>query len=94
MSGSEIEANLAPLGVSIRLFNNSCLSWRAKRSNPETDRDRDREAKMGVVSVSSLKSQFSYWDCGLVPSVSEESRSEFASAMPRNRYVPHNDSLS
>ena len=27
----------------------------------------------------------------LVPSVSEESRSEFASATPRNRYTPRND---
>jgi len=27
----------------------------------------------------------------LVPSVTEESRSKFASAMPRNRYAPHND---
>ncbi len=27
----------------------------------------------------------------LVPSISEESRSEFASAMPRNRYAPRND---
>ncbi len=27
----------------------------------------------------------------LVPSVSEESHSEFASATPRNRYAPRND---